>query len=169
MQVIPLYTAAHMRLKGKNACMSRALQCQQNRVSRVVVGDSDIGVSSLPSRSQVSSRRSAILAQMAPQLYDKEHYNDARDRFDDNDEYMPDMDDTTTEDESPLASHDSHHILVTLAWQCLPPSPMHSRLQRRMVATTTTTAVIHPQVEPKGHKQRIMSIPTIFPILTSEI
>ena len=121
--------------------------CSASRIAsqKVVVGDSEIGVSSLPSRSQVSSRQSARLAQMAPQLYVKEHYNDVRDPFDDNNEYMPDVDDTTTEEESPLASPDSHHVLATLARQCLPPSPTHSRLQRCAIATTTTTVVIRLQ------------------------
>ena len=145
-------------------CSANIITCQE-----VVVGDSEIGVSSLPSRSQVSSRQSATLAQMAPQLYVKEHYNDVRDRFDDNNKYRPDVDNTTTEEESPLASLDSHHVSETLARQCLPPLPTRSRLQRRVAAATTTTAVIRPQTEPKVHKQRTMSIPTISPILTSEI
>ena len=76
----------------------------------------------LSSGSQVPRRRSARLAQMAPQLYIEENYDDARDRFDDNDEYMPDVDDTTTE-ESPKRSPNAIHVSPNPPRRSGKPSP----------------------------------------------
>lgn len=102
---------------------------------------------------------------MAPQLYVEEHYDDARERFDDNDEYNPDLDDNTTS-ESPVHSPDSPHVSPTPGRGRLPPSPTRSRLQRRAVATTTTTAASRPQTDANVPKKRTVSIPTIFHVLT---
>ena len=124
--------------------------CSANRVAcqEAVVGDSEIGVSSMSSRSQVPHRRSARLAQMAPQLYVEEHYDDARDCFDDNDKYMPNVDDTSTKEESPQASPDNHRVLATPARQCPPLSPTRSHVQGHVVVATNATDVSRPQTEP---------------------
>ena len=137
-------------------CSASRIVCQDP-----AVGESEISVVSLPSRSQVPRRRSARSAQMAPQLYVEEHYDDAREIFDDNNEYNPDLDDNTTS-ESLVHSADSQHVSPTPARQRLPPSPTRSRLpqQRRDVATTTTTTASRPQAYTNVPKQRTVSIPT---------
>lgn len=142
-------------------CSASRIVCQEP-----AVGESEIRVPSLPVRSKVPRRRSARLAQMAPQLYVEEHYDDARERFDDNDEYNPDLDDNTTS-ESPVHSPDSQHVSPTAARGRLPPSPTRSRLLRRAVATTTTTAASRPQTDANVPKQRTVSIPPFFHVLTA--
>ena len=103
-------------------------------------------------------RRSAILAQMAPQLYIEENYDDARDRFDDSDEYRPDVDDTTTE-ESPDHSPNSHHVSPAPTRQCVKPSPQRSHATWRPdVASATTTPVSRPETNANVPKPRTVSI-----------
>jgi hypothetical protein len=114
-------------------------------------------VNRLSSGSQVPRRRSARLAQMAPQLYIEENYDDARDRFDDSDEYRPDVDDTTTE-ESPERSPNAIHVSPNPPRHSGNPSPQRSRATRRAdVATATNAPVSRPTPNANVPKPRTVS------------
>ena len=102
-------------------------------------------------------RRSARLAEMAPQLYVDENYDDARDRFDDIDEYKPDADDTTTEG-SPDHSPDSHGVSPTPTRQPVKPSLHRSHQRRRDLASATTAVLSRPNADVNVQKPRTVSM-----------